>query len=84
MKELQSMPWVPYVLSGILGFALGAAVFMPVITPEYQRGHADGYKAGFQEASKGAEKDRQIAMWNGSLAGYAAAQRGEPLPNLVK
>ena len=42
--------WVLPILTFITGIALTAAVLMPsVSTPEYKRGHADGYDQGMSE-----------------------------------
>lgn len=73
--------WVLPILTFVTGVAITAAVLMPSVSaPEYTRGHADGYKAGHDDANRDASNREQLAIYSGAIAGYQAAQRGEPLP----
>jgi hypothetical protein len=47
-ERIEPAPWwLPCVMSFAVGVAITAAVLMPVATtPDYQRGHSDGFKMG--------------------------------------
>lgn len=77
--------WLVPVFSFVLGCVITAAVLMPgVSTPDYQRGHADGYKACHGDMSHKLQSRAAEGRQIGIKTGYAAALRGQPLAELIE
>jgi hypothetical protein len=53
LEQSESAPaWLVPSFLFIVGFFLAMAIFRPIPTPEYQRGHRDGYQAGAKDSEE--------------------------------
>jgi hypothetical protein len=76
--------WLWPLFAFIAGVAVTVAMLSPSIaTPDYDRGHKAGYAIGKKEnAEVSYDVNARVreAMFSGIQMGYAACQRGEPMP----
>lgn len=74
-------PWIVAVLSAIIGGAVVAGAMMPMNnTPDYQRGHKDGYRMATTEHDEEVNIRMRKILFDGVRSGWLAKQKGEPYP----
>ena len=77
-------PWLVPAFTFCLGCASTAALLVPnIATPDYQRGHEDGYKMCHKEMAHNSQEDAAEALRGGIQMGYDAAIHGRPLESVL-
>lgn len=68
--------WILPIVAFVLGATVAIAAMMPIaMTPDYQRGHRDGYSHGWNDAQVSAAKNDAVYYHKGLVQGHHETQQ---------